>query len=62
VMLVELRDVGNRLLFARNDAAAPDWLALREQAERLGREHELELPALLRRLQYSYRQRRQPLR
>jgi len=62
VMLVELRDVGNRLLFARNDAAAPDWLALREQADRLGREHELELPALLRRLQYSYRQRRQPLR
>lgn len=63
VMMVELRDVGNRLLFARNDAqGSPDWLRLREEAERLGRCHGLELPGLLRRLQYSYRQRKRPLR
>ncbi|AXQ28929.1 spermidine synthase-like protein [Solimonas sp. K1W22B-7] len=59
VMSVEVRGLGNRVVFACNaPQQAPDWLAIRERAERLSREHELDLPALSRQLQYSYRDRR----
>ena len=56
VMSVEIKGLGNRVVFAANNPPrAPDWLAIRERAERLARDHELDLPALSRQLQYSYR-------
>ncbi len=61
VMSVEIKGLGNRVVFAANNPPrAPDWLAIRERAERLARDHELDLPALSRQLQYSYRHHRSP--
>lgn len=59
VMSVEVRGMQNRVVFACNDASRqPDWMAIRERAAALDREHDLDLPALSRQLQYSYRHRR----
>ncbi len=59
VMSVEVKGLGNRVVFATNNPQRPpDWLAIRERAERLARDHELDLPALSRQLQYSYRHHR----
>ncbi|HSW12080.1 MAG TPA: hypothetical protein VLI06_04525 [Solimonas sp.] len=54
LVVVNVREGSNRLLFAFNDADyVPDWRVLRQQAETLVAMHGLNFPAFVRRLQRS---------
>jgi spermidine synthase len=54
LIVVNVREGSNRLLFAFNDADyVPDWQALRHQAENLAATYGLNFPAFVKRLQRS---------